>query len=105
MPGLEPGAVYSPDMSNVAKKYKSRHILSLAKLAHGGSSFSPAINMNKEKADLIDRPFLSAGARTRTWSLLVRSQTLYPVGLHPLDVPPNIVLSVELSRDFSKFVS
>ena len=28
---------------------------------------------------------LSAGARTRTWSLLVRSQTLYPVGLHPLD--------------------
>ena len=50
------------------KKYKSRHILSLAKLAHGGSSFSPAINMNKEKADLIDRPFLSAGARTRTWS-------------------------------------
>ena len=27
--------------------------------------------------------FSSAGARTRTWSLLVRSQTLYPVGLHP----------------------
>ena len=37
-------------------------------LSYGGSSFSPAINMNKEKADLIDRPFLSAGARTRTWS-------------------------------------
>ena len=24
--------------------------------SYGGSSFSPAINMNKEKADLIDRP-------------------------------------------------
>ena len=38
----------------------------------------------KKKERLIFRlTFPSAGARTRTWSLLVRSQTLYPVGLHP----------------------
>ena len=43
--------------------------------------------MNKKKRPALRKSFFSAGARTRTWSLLVRSQTLYPVGLHPRDVP------------------
>ena len=41
----------------------------------------------KKDPSLTERDLFSAGARTRTWSLLVRSQTLYPVGLHPLERP------------------
>ena len=48
--------------------------------------FAVCGNGEDKKERLIFRlTFPSAGARTRTWSLLVRSQTLYPVGLHPLD--------------------
>ena len=53
------------------------------------TSASRIFLVNKNRKDQpFGRPafrlvFSSAGARTRTWSLLVRSQTLYPVGLHP----------------------
>ncbi len=49
-------------------------------------SFSPTgfrTTKMKKRRPAFRLVFSSAGARTRTWSLLVRSQTLYPVGLHP----------------------
>ena len=88
VPGLEPGAVWRPAEPKCYEKWDEARPLAnttgwyRSLMAHGGSSFSISWN-EKQKRPILRLVFSSAGARTRTWSLLVRSQTLYPVGLHP----------------------
>ena len=64
------------------------------------TGFANCENERKQERSIFRLTFLSAGARTRTWSLLVRSQTLYPVGLHPLDWWPKDSLKRECCQGF-----
>ena len=59
------------------------------------SSRAPPVQ-KKKKEPTEWSTLLYAGARTRTWSLLVRSQTLYPVGLHPHWCPKYSIIGLHV---------